>query len=575
MAIPESVVEDIKAKNDIADVVSAYVTLKRAGANMNGLCPFHNEKTPSFTVFNATQTYHCFGCGAGGDVVTFVRRIENLDYVEALRFLAKRVGIAIPEDGRKTGDVSRSRILELNRAAARFFFDSLKGSPEALGYFSKRQLSAETVRHFGLGYAPGYKSLYNAMRAKGFTDSELLASKLFGKNERGMFSYFRNRVMFPILDTSGSVIAFGGRVLDNSEPKYLNSPDTAVFKKSRNLFALNFARNAVKERELILCEGYMDVIALHAAGFENAVATLGTALTQEQARLMKRYADTVILSYDSDRAGRMAAERALGIFSEVGMEVRVLQTENAKDPDEFIKKFGADAFRKLIDRSASSFDFRIRNILSRYDITSPDAKLSAAKEICREAAKTDSSVERELYILRASEKLGISADSLKHEVKTELSKRNSADRKNYIAQMEKLQNGVGDRINPERSANPMAASAEEAILGILLTYPERVTELDRVGGLREEDFVTAFDRRVFTALLRICSEGNRDVSLLGEEFSAEEMGRIYQFRLRREGLDSDVEASLADNISALKRAGAATVSELGELIEAKRRTDRG
>lgn len=570
MAIPESVIEDIKAKNDIADVVSAYVTLKRAGANMNGLCPFHNEKTPSFTVFNATQTYHCFGCGAGGDVVTFVRRIENLDYVEALRFLAKRAGITIPEGERRGDEVSRSRILELNRAAARFFFEELKSSPEALGYFAKRQLSAETVRHFGLGYAPGYKALYNAMRAKGYTDSELLASRLFGKNDKGMFSYFRNRVMFPILDTSGSVIAFGGRVLDASEPKYLNSPDTAVFKKSKNLFALNFARNAVKERELILCEGYMDVIALHAAGFENAVATLGTALTQEQARLMKRYADTVILSYDSDRAGRMAAERALGIFSEVGMEVRVLQTENAKDPDEFIKKFGADAFRKLIDKSASSFDFRIRNIISRYDLTSPDAKLSAAREICREAAKTDSRVERELYILRASEKLGISSDSLEHEVKTELSKRNSAERKNYIAQMEKLQNGIGDKINPERSANPMAAAAEEAILGILMTYPERVCELDRSGALTEEDFVTAFDRRVFAAIRRLCLEGGQDMTALGAEFSTEEMGRIYQLRLRREGLDSDVEASLADNISALKSARTAASSELGELIRAKR-----
>lgn len=572
MAIPETVIEDIKAKNDIADVISSYVTLKRAGSNMSGLCPFHSEKTASFTVFNATQTFHCFGCGAGGDVVTFVRRIENLEYVEALKFLAKRVGITIPEDDQKSGEIRRSRLLELNRAAARFFFDTMKRSPQALEYFSKRKLSVETIKHFGLGYAPNDRSFYKAMRESGYTDSELIAARLCSKNDKGIYSYFYNRVMFPIFDASGSVIAFGGRVLDNSEPKYLNSPDTPVFKKSRNLFALNYAKDAVNDRELILCEGYMDVIALHAAGFKNAVATLGTALTQEQARLMKRYADTVILSYDSDRAGKLATERALKIFSEVGMEVRVLQTENAKDPDEFIKKFGSDAFRKLIDKSASSFDYKLRSVLSQYDLTDPDAKLAAAKEVCREAAKTESRIERELYVLKASEKLGISADSLNHEVEVALKKRNSAEQKNYIAQMEKLQAGIGDRINPERSSNPKAAAAEEAILGILLTFPERIAQLNgEASPLKADDFVTAFNKRIFTALLRLHDEDISDISALGEDFTTEEMGRIYQLRLKREGLASDVATALNDNIAALKNAKAEQATDLGELINAKRR----
>lgn len=572
MAIPETLIEDIKAKNDIADVISSYVTLKRAGSNMSGLCPFHSEKTASFIVFNASQTYHCFGCGAGGDVVTFVRKIENLEYVDALKFLAKRAGITIPEDEQKTGEIRRSRLLELNRAAARFFFEAMKRSPQALEYFSKRQLSVETIKHFGLGYAPNDRSFYKAMREKGYTDNELVAARLCSRNDKGTYSYFYNRVMFPIFDVSGSVIAFGGRVLDNSEPKYLNSPDTPVFKKSRNLFALNYAKDAVNDRELILCEGYMDVIALHAAGFKNAVATLGTALTQEQARLMKRYADTIILSYDSDKAGRMATERALKIFFEVGMEVRVLQTENAKDPDEFIKKFGADAFRKLIEKSSSSFDFRLRSVLSQYDLTNPDAKLAAAKEVCKEAAKTESRVERELYVLKASEKLGISSDSLNHEVEIALKKRNSAEQKNYIAQMEKLQAGIGDRINPERSSNPKAAAAEEAILGILLTFPERIAQLDGdASPLKADDFVTAFNKRIFESLLSLHREGISDISALGADLSTEEMGRIYQLRLRREGLNSDVATALTDNITALKNAKAEKATDLDELINAKRR----
>lgn len=572
MAIPETLIEDIKAKNDIADVISSYVTLKRAGSNMSGLCPFHSEKTASFIVFNASQTYHCFGCGAGGDVVTFVRKIENLEYVDALKFLAKRAGITIPEDEQKTGEIRRSRLLELNRTAARFFFEAMKRSPQALEYFSKRQLSVETIKHFGLGYAPNDRSFYKAMREKGYTDNELVAARLCSRNDKGTYSYFYNRVMFPIFDVSGSVIAFGGRVLDNSEPKYLNSPDTPVFKKSRNLFALNYAKDAVNDRELILCEGYMDVIALHAAGFKNAVATLGTALTQEQARLMKRYADTIILSYDSDKAGRMATERALKIFSEVGMEVRVLQTENAKDPDEFIKKFGADAFRKLIEKSSSSFDFKLRSVLSQYDLTNPDAKLAAAKEVCKEAAKTESRVERELYVLKASEKLGISSDSLNHEVEIALKKRNSAEQKNYIAQMEKLQAGIGDRINPERSSNPKAAAAEEAILGILLTFPERIAQLDGdASPLKADDFVTAFNKRIFESLLSLHREGISDISALGADLSTEEMGRIYQLRLRREGLNSDVATALTDNITALKNAKAEKATDLDELINAKRR----
>ena len=573
--IPENVIEEIKIKNDIADVVSSYVTLKRAGSNMTGLCPFHNEKTPSFIVFNAAQNFHCFGCGVGGDVVTFIRRMENLEYVDALKFLAKRVGVTVPEDEREGyGGVRKSRLLELNRAAARFFHQCMKSSPEALGYFAKRKLAPQTIRHFGLGFAPNDWNLFtNAMREQGFTENELISARLCGKSEKNgrLFPYFRNRVMFPILDPTGSVIAFGGRVMDNSEPKYLNSPDTPAFKKSRNLFALNFAKDAVTDKELILCEGYMDVIALHAAGFCNAVATLGTALTQEQARIMKRYADSIVLSYDSDNAGRRAAERAIGILSEVGLEVRVIQTAEAKDPDEFIKKFGADAFRKLIATGASSFDFRLRNILMRYDLNSPDAKLSAAKEICEEAAKTSSHVERELYVMRAAEKLGISTETLMYEVKKAAAKRNSAERKSYIEQLERAQSGAGDKVNPERAANLKAAIAEEAILGILLLFPEKISKFTAPDPpLDDSDFVTAFNRRVYTELKALYSSGSTDISLLGASFSPDEISRIYEIQLRRDGLTSNSDEVLEDNIRALKQSSLDKITDINALIKAKR-----
>ena len=574
--IPENVIEEIKMKNDIADVISSYVTLKRAGSNMTGLCPFHNEKTPSFIVFNAKQNFHCFGCGVGGDAVSFIRRIENLEYVDALKFLAKRAGITIPDDDYERGGVRKSRVLELNRATARFFHECLKRSPEGINYLRGRRLADRTIKHFGLGFAPNdWNSYPQAMRRAGFTDEEMIAARLCGKSEKNgnLYPYFRNRVMFPIFDATGAVIAFGGRVMDGSEPKYLNSPDTPAFKKSRNLFALNYAKDAVNDKELILCEGYMDVIALHAAGFQNAVATLGTALTAEQARIMKRYADRIVLCYDSDKAGRMAAERALGILAEVGLEVRVLQMEEAKDPDEFIKKFGSEAFRKLIDAGASSFDFKLRTILMKYDLESPDAKLSAAKDICYEAAKISSHIERELYIMRASKSLGLSVDTLMHDVKKAAANRNNAERKNYIEQMEKLQSGIGDKVNPERAANLKAAMAEEAILGILLLYPEKMSMFTgEEPVLTGNDFVTSFNRRVFEALQRMFAEGSTDISLLGADFNNDEISRIYQLQMRREGLTSNSNDALMDNVRALKSVGITSVNDIEAIIRAKRNT---
>ena len=356
--ISRETIEEILIRTDIQTLIGGYVSLKRASATLKGLCPFHSEKSPSFTVYPANNSFYCFGCGAGGDQISFIMRMEHLDYPDAIEFLAKRAGITIVDDNTKQYTnqprIDKKRIYDMNRDAARFFNECLfannPDSKAALSYFTNdRKLSLATIKHFGLGYAPNSFDVFSKhMLAKGYTYDELVAGFLCGKSERGhYYDAFRNRVMFPIIDVSGNVIAFGGRVMDDSKPKYKNSSDTPVFKKLRNLFALNFARHSCEEA-LILCEGYMDVIALHAVGITNAVATLGTAITSEQARVMSRYTKRVIISYDSDEAGVKAAKRAMKLLEEVGLEVNVLSVPGAKDPDEYIKKFGVDKFKQVI-----------------------------------------------------------------------------------------------------------------------------------------------------------------------------------------------------------------------------------
>jgi DNA primase len=570
--IPDNIIEDIKMRNDIADVIGTYVTLKRAGSNMTGLCPFHNEKTPSFVVFRNTQTFYCFGCGAAGDVVTFVRKSENLEYVEALHYLARRVGITIPEDDNNRGRVRRSRILEINKAAARFFRSQLLTSNEAKQYIIKRGLTKKAVDRFGLGYsAKGYE-LIDHLRKNGYTEDEMVAAKLAGKNEKGYYPFFRERVMFPIIDTSGSVIGFGGRVLDDRKPKYLNTPDTPAFNKGRNLFALNYAKEHANEF-MILCEGYMDVIALHNAGFENAVATLGTAITSEQARLIKRYTGKVVISYDGDGAGRRATDRAADILGEAGIDVRVLNITGAKDPDEYIKLYGADAFNRLLNGSDTKFDYVMKNVLAKYDIETVDGKIKASKELCGEIASVPSSVEREIYVEKVAKRLGLTPQSIEEDVKKALKAKNKERTANFDKQLQNKAMGVGDRINPEYSANPKAAAAEEAILGILMLYPEKITKI--LSGKIEliaDDFVTKFNRRVFEELLRLHSEGVNDVGALGAIFTPEEMNRVFEIQMKRNGLESSNDEVLLDNITVLRNAKAVSQTDIDKLIASKRGT---
>lgn len=582
--IDQSVIEEIKARNDIVDLISSYVSLKRAGSNMLGLCPFHSEKTPSFTVFPARQGYYCFGCGAGGDAITFVRQIENLEYVPALEFLAKRVGITIPADATRRGvGFDRARMLSMNKEAARFFreclFDQKLGAA-ARAYFEKRALSTATIKHFGLGYSPdGFSALTNHLHDLGYTDAEMTAGFLCGRSKKtgAPFDYFRNRIMFPIIDVSGNVIAFGGRVMDDSMPKYLNSSDTPVFKKSRNLFALNFARASCAE-EMILCEGYMDVIAMHAAGFTNAVATLGTALTPEQARIMARYTKRVLISYDSDAAGQKAANRAIGILGEVGLDVRVLRIEGAKDPDEFIKKYGADKFRIQLSGSFSKFDFNMDGILSRHNIAIPDEKIKACAELTDLAAGIYSSAEREVYIAAAAKKLDISAESIRADVERKLRKKRSEYKREQAQKIVRQSAGYGDRVNPDFAKNVAAAKAEEAVLGMLLLFPEHRKAV-RTGevALTAADFFTEFGRRVFEAIEENDRDGSFAPSVLGQIFTPEEEGRITRMQLSRSALSDNGAAVFAENAAALRRERAAAsdgdgVDGILELIREKRNT---
>lgn len=562
--IPPEIKEEIKYRCDIVDVISGYVNLKRAGSNYNGLCPFHSERTPSFTVFPSTKSFYCFGCGAGGDVVTFIMKRENLEYRAALELLANRAGITIPEEKNDSYDpeaVKRERVLAMNREAAKFFHSCLYSPQGAAGleYLTKRGLSGSTIKHFGLGFAPeSFGMLTDFLQSRGYTAKEMSAAFLCGisKKTGKPFDYFRNRVIFPIIDVTGNVVAFGGRVMDDSVPKYLNTSDTPAFKKSRNLFALNFAKSNCAER-MILCEGYMDVIACHAHGFENAVATLGTAITPDQARIMSRYTKQVIISYDSDEAGQRATSKAMKLLAEVGLDVRVLRIPGAKDPDEFLKKNGSTAnekFRLLLDQSRAGFEFKLESVLSRHDITKPDEKVKAAEELCRIIAEVWSEAEREVYIGVVSQRLELPRDSLKNDVRRIQRARDKSEKREEFGEIVRKTAGFGDRVNQETIRNAAAVSTEENILGILLLFPENLG-LIRSGKLKlsASDFCSDFNRRVFEETMNHSDDAHIfDYGTLAEFFSADEMGRITSMIERRRPLTENGGGVLSDMIEKLR-----------------------
>lgn len=586
--ISKETIEQVLMRTDITTLIGSYVSLKRAGANLKGLCPFHSEKTPSFTVYPADNSFYCFGCGAGGDAISFIRKRENLDYPDAVEFLAQRAGITIVKDERATVSrepkFDRKRLFAMNVDAAKYFnkclFSDNPDAKAALAYFTEaRGLSSSTIKHFGLGYASNsFDQFSKYMLAKGYTYEELVAGFLCGKSEKGRYyDAFRNRIMFPIIDVSGNVIAFGGRVMDDSKPKYKNSSDTPVFKKSRNLFALNFARHHCAET-MILCEGYMDVIAMHAAGFENAVATLGTAITSEQARMMSRYTKKVIISYDADEAGQKAAMRAVKMLTDVGLDVSILRVNGAKDPDEYIKKFGKDKFRQLLSESKSRFEYNLDNILARYDINLSQDKIKALHECEKLISETYSSAERDIYIQTISKIFGVDAKSIKADVDKLLSRQASARRREESDKIKQDSIGYSDKVNPDYIKAPAVAKNEETLLGLLLLYPEHRKKVFEEELVSEDDFFTELNRRIFLFIKKAYFEGEDSHIYIDSEFTPDELGRITKMKLTRMELTDNGSEVLLDCIKRLKRSVSkknneknSSLDSLTKLLEEKKK----
>lgn len=475
--------EEVAARNDIVDVVSQYVQLKKSGANYFGLCPFHNEKTASFSVAPDKQMFYCFGCGAGGSVLTFIKKAEGLEFPDAVRWLADRAGMQMPDDSAadRAAAHRRDRMLALCKDAARYFYHTL-WQPEnwmAQQYFAQRGLTRRTMNRFGLGYAPeGWSNILDAMTAKGYSPEELVDSGLAMRSEQGhIYDRFRNRVMFPIIDARGSVIAFGGRVLDDSKPKYLNSPETLVFHKSRNLFAMNRAKTT-KSPYFILAEGYMDVIALHQAGFDSAVASLGTSLTEEQARILARHTSEVVISYDADSAGQNAAQRAIDILKKCDLRVKVVRIPGAKDPDEFIREKGAEAFRAVIEQSENDNVFRLERIAAKYDMEEDEGRVSFLQEAARALAEIVSPIEREIYTGRAAKMAGVTTEAMGNEVKRAL----TARQKQRKAAEKRVIRSPVSRAQPKDRAlaytDIKSAKAEEGVLGLVFANQKWLSSLE-------------------------------------------------------------------------------------------------
>ncbi len=575
-------------RTDIQSLIGSYVTLKRAGSNVKGLCPFHSEKTPSFTVYPFDNSFYCFGCGAGGDQISFIMKMEHLDYPDAIEFLAKRAGVTVVEDDRQgyrnEPKYDKARFYHMNVDAARFFRDQLfantPASREALSYFTdKRKLSLATIKHFGLGFAPNSFDVFTKnMLSKGYTKDELVAAYLCRRNdERGtVYDAFRNRVMFPVIDVSGNVIAFGGRVMDDSKPKYLNSSDTPVFKKSRNLFALNFAKGACQD-SIILCEGYMDVIALHASGITNSVATLGTAITSEQARVLSRYTKRVVISYDADEAGQKAANRALKLLEEVGVEVSVLSVPGAKDPDEYIKTYGVDKFRDVINGAKSKFDYKLDTALNKYDLSLPQDRINALGDAEKLISEVNSAAERDIYIQAVSARLGANPASIKLDVDRMFKKRVAGAKREEGERIRKESIGYSDKVNPDFNRAPAVARNEETVLGLLLVYPEHRKKVFSESLLNEEDFFTEFNRRIFKYVYDCYLSGDEGLVTMSEVFDGDEVGRISKMKISRMQFDSNSEAVLLESISTLKRSlskknavNTDTIDSLEEILRRKR-----
>lgn len=570
MKLSDVFINEIKVRNDIESVISNYVTLKRAGGNLVGLCPFHNEKTGSFTVYPQNGSFYCYGCAVGGDVITFCMKMENVDYMEAVRLLADRSGLQMPEDGYDDSmQKLRMSVYEVNREAARYFHAQLmsENGKAGLNYLAQRGMTPNIIRRFGLGFAPdSWDGLYKHLRSKGYSDDLMVQANLITprKNAKGYFDRFRRRVMYPIIDLRSNVVAFGGRILpdDDSPAKYINTSDTPVYNKSRNVYAMNIAKNS-KADSIILCEGYMDVIAMHQAGFDNAVAACGTAFTDEQARLLSRYANEIIVTMDADAAGQKSTNRTIGILGKTGVSVRVLRLPDAKDPDEYIKKFGAERFKMLLESAGNDIEYRLNEAKVKFDVDTDSGKLGYLREAAQILASVNDEIARSLYAGKLSQEYSIPLDSLKREIDILYSRRKKGEDKKAISKI--IEKPVSqDRINPERTANLRAAVAEETVLNIFMLHPSLLDEFD----FSEADFVTEFNRRIYIRIKEIVDNGMiPDITLFSGSFTPDEMGRIVE--ISNKSISGDVaKAELEGCIRKLRveknRLSANGVSEMDE-----------
>ncbi len=531
MAIPEQFLEELVARSELVDVVSGYVNLQRKGSRYWGCCPFHNEKTPSFSVNPERQQYYCFGCHKGGGVINFIMEAENLPFLDAVQLLADKAGMTVPEQEHKgsgQGQKHRKRLLELNKEAARYFHSQLytpAGQP-MLQYLRKRGLSKRTITNFGLGAAPeGWDNLIQAMREKGYNKGELLECGLAVKSEKGrIYDRFRNRVMFPIIDVRGSVIGFGGRVLDDATPKYLNSPDTVIYNKSRNLFALNLAKKT-KRGNLILTEGYMDTIALHQAGFDNAVASLGTSLTEDHAQLISHYTKEVVISYDGDAAGIKAAQRAIGILEKTGLNVKVLQVTGAKDPDEFIKKYGPEAFERLINQAGNHIEYQLHQLQLNYNLEQDGDRIRYLREAAELVSALPSPVEREIYGTRAANAAKISSSAMAEEVERVRRQRGRRERKQEQRAALNLAASSQPKDRTLRYKNIRSARAEEGVLRLMALDSSLFEQAE--GKLEPEDFSSEFLGKIYEMFRQRWQEGREiRVAALAGSLSQEEMSQL-------------------------------------------------
>lgn len=549
-------IDKLRDSNDIESVISGYMELRRRGRTLTGLCPFHNEKTPSFTVYPETASYYCFGCGAGGDVINFVRNIENLDYIEAVKFLADRAGLKMPDDrADDTTSNLKRRIYEANREAARFYHETLfaENGKAQLDYLKRRNVPLKMIKHFGLGAAPDdWHALENHLREKGFKRDELVAANLLrysDKNgKRYYYDAFRAKVMYPVIDLRGNVVAFGGRVLDNSKPKYINTSDTLVYKKSNELFALNFAKNG-NERKIILCEGYMDVIALHGAGFENAVAGLGTALTPEQVSLISRYADEVALCYDSDEAGQKAVRAAINLFSKTGVRVKVIKLQGGKDPDEIIRTHGKESFAKLLNTADNDTEYKLSVIRSKYDVDTPDGKVNFLREAATFLAGADA-LGRDVYAMRLSDELGVSKDAILQHIKEAAKREHYRKAKTEFSDAQKKAQEMEKNVDPQRVKNMRAARAEDTILITLLNNGSFYNSFkDR---LKSDIFFTPVNKRIFEIISeRLENRESIDIAHLSQFLTSDETGAVARL-LSRQSMVSNTVKECEDCLKVLE-----------------------